>query len=246
MSPNDIIGNITSIRVENPADKIIRQLKQLINSGQLKPGDRLPAERVLAERFGVGRSYVREAIMKLEFFGLLKTSPQSGTYVAGYSIKILDSIITDVINLNHEDFASLIEARYFMELSSVKLAAERRTDSDLADLEMALTDHERAVAKGNPAFEEDLIFHIKIANASKNPVIESMLLILVPDIIKNVVEKKVCGEDRSKRAVVEHKIILEAIAAGSVAGAENAMAAHLNEIMTVSKEARFRSNDYLI
>ncbi len=246
MSPNDIIGNITSIRVENPADKIIRQLKQLINSGQLKPGDRLPAERVLAERFGVGRSYVREAIMKLEFFGLLKTSPQSGTYVAGYSIKILDSIITDVINLNHEDFASLIEARYFMELSSVKLAAERRTDSDLAELEAALIDHEKAVAKGNPAFEEDLIFHIKIANASKNPVIESMLLILVPDIIKNVVEKKVCGDDRSKRAVMEHKIILETIAAGSVAGAENAMAAHLNEIMTVSKEARFRSNDYLI
>src|ERR1700741_5474999 len=104
MDTIDIFENLKAIQVENPADKIIRQLKQLITSGQLKPGDRLPAERVLAERFGVGRSYVREAIMKLEFYGLLKTSPQSGTYVSGYSIKILDSMIRDMRILHRDNF----------------------------------------------------------------------------------------------------------------------------------------------
>jgi GntR family transcriptional repressor for pyruvate dehydrogenase complex len=108
MDTADIIQSIKSIEFESPTDKIIQQLKQLITTGQLKPGDRLPAERVLAEKLGVGRSYVREAIRKLEFFGLLKTSPQSGTYVSGYSIKMIEGVLTDIINFNKDDFSALI------------------------------------------------------------------------------------------------------------------------------------------
>ena len=135
------IETIRSIEVETPVDKIIGQLKQLITSGQLQPGDRLPAERLLAEKFGVGRSYVREAILKLEFYGLLKTNPQSGTYVSGLSIKVLDSIITDIIKFNKEDFNALLEARYYLELDAVKLAAERRTAQDLINMNYALLDY---------------------------------------------------------------------------------------------------------
>ncbi len=235
MEPTNIIETFTAIKVESPADKIIRQLKQLISSGQLKPGDKLPPERILAERFGVGRSYVREAILKLEFYGLLKTSPQSGTYVAGLSIKILESLLGDVINLNKDDFGALIEARYYMELNSIKLAAQRRTDADLAEIEAALIDHERKASKGLNAFEEDMVFHIKIAAATKNQVIESMMLIVVPDLIRTIVENNVCGTDRSTRAVVEHKNILDAIALQDVAAAEAAMHVHLDEIMQVAK-----------
>lgn len=235
MQQQNIIETITAIRVENPVDKIIRQLKQLISSGQLKPGDRLPAERILAERLGVGRGYVREAIMKLEFFGLLKTSPQSGTYVAGLSIKILDSLLGDVINLNKDDFGALIEARYYMELNAVKLAAQRRTEADLAELEIALNDHEKKASQGLDAFEEDMVFHLKIAAATKNQVIESMMLIVVPDLIRTIVENKVCGSDRSERAIVEHKNILDAIVLGDANAAEAAMHLHLDEIMNVSR-----------
>jgi GntR family transcriptional repressor for pyruvate dehydrogenase complex len=243
---NHIIQTITAIRVDSPVDKIIRQLKQLISSGQLKPGDRLPAERILAERLGCGRGYVREAIMKLEFFGLLKTSPQSGTYVAGLSLKILDSLLGDVINLNKEDFGALIEARYFMEINAVKLAAQRRTDADLAELETALIDHERRAAKGLDAFEEDMVFHLKIAAATKNQVIESMMLIVVPDLIRTIVERKVCGHDRSSKAITEHKNILDSIALGDAAAAEAAMHIHLDEIMQASKNKMLNSRDYLI
>ena len=235
MEPN-IIETITAIKVESPVDKIIRQLKHLITTGQLKPGDRLPAERVLAERFGVGRGYVREAIMKLEFFGLLKTSPQSGTYVAGLSIKILDSLLSDVININKDDFGGLIEARYYMELNVVKLAAQRRTPADIEALEIALAEHEKKVSKGLDAFEEDMIFHLKIAAAARNQVMESMMLIVVPDLIRTIVEKKVCGNDRSNRAIAEHKNILDAIVLGDAQAAEAAMAGHLDEIMQVSRD----------
>ncbi len=229
------IETIKSIEVESPADKIIGQLKQLITSGQLQPGDRLPAERILAEKFGVGRSYVREAILKLEFYGLLKTNPQSGTYVAGLSIKVMDNIITDVIKFNKQDFNALLEARYYLELDAVKLAAERRTEEDLINIREAMIDYENKINSGQDAVEEDMIFHIKIAKASKNSVIESMILILIPDLIKNIVENKICGENRGKVAIPEHRLILKAIEDQDIDAAENAVAAHLNDMFQISK-----------
>lgn len=231
-----LIDTITAIQVESPVDKIIGQLKQLITSGQLKPGDRLPAERVLSEKFGVGRSYIREAILKLEFYGLLKTNPQSGTYVAGLSISVIDSIISDIINFNKDDFNALIEARYYLELTAIKLAAERRTQEDVGAIKAAMLDYELKINSGaSNAVEEDMLFHIKIAKASKNTVIESMILILIPDLIKNIVDNKVCGENRGKSAIAEHRAILDAIESQDVALAEKAMANHLNEIWQISK-----------
>ena len=87
-----MLHNFQEIRIESPVDKIIRQIRELITSGQLNPGDKLPPERKLAERLGVGRSNVRDAIKKLEFYGILKTVPQSGTIVAGMGITALETI----------------------------------------------------------------------------------------------------------------------------------------------------------
>jgi GntR family transcriptional repressor for pyruvate dehydrogenase complex len=229
------IETIKSIEVESPVDKIIGQLKHLITSGQLQPGDKLPAERLLAEKFGVGRSFVREAILKLEFYGLIRTTPQSGTYVSGLSIKVLDNIITDIIKFNKDDFNSLLEARYYLELDAVKLAAERRTEHDLIKLKEALMDYENKTNNNLDAVEEDMLFHMAIAKASKNSVIESMILILIPDLIKNIVENKICGENRSKLAIAEHRNILAAIECQDIDAAENAVAAHLNDMFQISK-----------
>lgn len=231
----ELIDTIQAIQVENPVDKIIRQLKHLIVSGQLKPGDRLPAERILSEKFGVGRSYVREAILKLEFYGLLKITPQSGTYVSGLSIKIIDSLITDIINFNKEDFSALVEARYYLERDAIRLAAERRTDEDLVIMEKAMHDYEAKVKSGGNAVEEDMLFHVAIARATKNSVIESMILNLIPDLIKNITENKICGENREKIAVLEHMEIMEAITRADPEMADKAMASHLNEILMISR-----------
>lgn len=232
---DNLTQTFQAIKLESPVDQIINQLRQLINSGQLKPGDRLPAERFLAEQFGIGRSYVREAILKLEFYGLLKTSPQSGTYVSGLSIKILDNLITDIVKFHKDDFNALIEARYYLELSAVRLAAERRTPEDLAVLQNSLKDYESKVVNSIDAVEEDMLFHLKIAAAAKNPVIESMMMVLIPDLIKNIVENKICGSDRGYRAADEHRAILKAIVRQDVKAAEEAMATHLDEILQLSK-----------
>ena len=226
---------LKTVTAENPVDTIIQQLKQLIISGQLRPGDRLPAERHLSERFGVGRSYVREAILKLEFYGLLKTNPQSGTYVSGLSIKVIDNLITDIIKFNKDDFSALIEARYYLELDAVKLAAERRTDEDLKAIEQAMLEYETKTLSGQDAVEDDMLFHMMIARASHNSVIESMILILIPDLIKTITENKICGENRGKLAIAEHRAIYNAINAGDIDAVENAMASHLDDILQVSR-----------
>ena len=238
MDTADIIQSIKSIEVESPTDKIIQQLKQLITTGQLKPGDRLPAERVLAERLGVGRSYVREAIRKLEFFGLLKTSPQSGTYVSGYSIKMIEGVLTDIINFNKDDFSALIEARYYMEINAARLAAIRRTDEDLELLRSAVADYDNKVNNKQDAVQEDMFIHLRIANATKNSVFESMLLMLLPDIIKNIIENKVCGDNRGVQAMAEHHEILQAIENKDADAAGAAMASHLDDILRISREKK--------
>jgi len=231
MESLEAFENIEAIKIENPVDKIIKQLKNLISSGQLKPGDRLPAERMLAERFGVGRGYIREAIMKLEFYGLLKTSPQSGTYVSGFSLKIIDSIFTDIINFNKGDFASMIEARYYLEINAAALAAERRSGEDIQFMKDALAEYDAKAKNGLSVVQEDMLFHIKLASATKNTVIESMLLIIIPDLIKVIVENNICDTDRTKTSIPEHHSILDAIEASNPQAAEKAMKVHLQKIM---------------
>lgn len=227
---DDLLNNFSEIVVEKPADKIIQQIRELISSGQLKPGDKLPSERMLSERFGVGRTSVRDAIRKLEFYGILKTLPQSGTVVAGLGIAALDGLITDVLKLEKRDFRSLVETRVLLEVSAAKSAAERRSDEDVVTIANALTAHKRALLKGQPAVEEDLLFHLKIAEASQNSVLNSLMLIITPEIMHYFTKHNVCGEGRAEIAVAQHEIILDHIINRNPEGVGEAMREHLKDI----------------
>ena len=119
-------------------EEIIQKLKELITSKKLKPGDRLPSERKLSEEFGVSRGNVREVIQKLEFYGLLKTLPQSGTFVANLGVPALSGMITDILQLKKPDFKSLVESRIMLEMQVVALASDRRTEEQLKNIEDAL------------------------------------------------------------------------------------------------------------
>src|SRR5215213_4697514 len=106
---NHVLQNLKEVVADKPVDIIIKQIKELLITGQLKPGDRLPPERKLSEKFGVGRTHVRDAIRKLEFYGILKTRPQSGTFVAAIGISALESLIADVLKIDSYSFLSLVE-----------------------------------------------------------------------------------------------------------------------------------------
>jgi GntR family transcriptional repressor for pyruvate dehydrogenase complex len=235
MAKFDVLKNFQEINIESPVDKIIRQIRELITSGQLKPGDKLPPERRLAEKLGVSRGNVRDAIKKLEFYGILKTMPQSGTIVAGMGIVALEGLISDVLKIENSDFASLVETRVLLETTTAKLAAERRTEEDIEKITAALEAYEKKVKAGQQAVEEDLMFHLKIAEASKNSVLRSLMLIITPDIVNSFIKLDVCKDDRVFKALEEHEIILKHIIAQEPEQAASAMRIHLQDVVDYSK-----------
>jgi len=233
-----MLDNFQEIKVETPVDKIIRQIRHLISTGQLSAGDRLPAERKLAERFGVSRGPVRDALQKLEFYGILKTMPQSGTVVAGLGISALEGLITDVLKIEEHDFASLVDTRVMLEVHAAKLAAERRTSDDLIAINKALKAYKNKLQAGETAIEEDLLFHLKIAEASRNGVLKSLMLIITPDIVNSYRTYKVCGDEADLRTLKEHEEILHYIQQQDAAGVENAMRSHLQDVLNFSQSIR--------
>lgn len=230
-----MLENFSEIKVENPADKIIRQIRQLITSGQINSGDKLPPERKLAEKFGVSRSHVRDAIRKLEFYGIVKTLPQSGTIVAGLGMTALEGLITDVLKIEETDFASLVETREILEINSAMLAAKHRTADDIILIKNALAAYEKKVNEGKIAVEEDLMFHLKIAEASKNNVLKSLMLIITPDILKSYIKLKVCTDNSILKTIREHHDIVQYIINRDAEGAQKAMKNHLRDVVEFSK-----------
>lgn len=230
-----MLKNFREIEVETPVDKIIKQIREQISIGQLEPGDKLPSERKLAEKLGVGRTHVRDAIAKLEFYGILKTMPQSGTVVAGIGISALEGLITDVLKLEESDFADLIETRVLLETQAARTAALRRTTDDIISIKNALDAYEKKVKEGLPAVEEDLLFHLTIAEAGKNTVLKSLMLIIIPDIVNSFTELEVCKDGRFYRSLEEHNVILDHIVNQQPELAAKAMQEHLKDVIEYSQ-----------
>ena len=233
-----MLENFNQIRVDSPVDMIMKQMRALITSGQLAPGDRLPAERKLAEKLGVSRSHVRDALRKLEFYGILRTLPQSGTVVAGLGITALEGLITDVLQLEESDFASLVETRVMLEIQCSRLAAERRSKDDLVKIERALGAYEAKIAGGAAAVEEDLMYHLSIADASKNGAMKSLMMVITPDIVRHYRSLSICTDKTNFKAHFEHEEILRYIRDQDPDRVEEAMRRHLQDVTEFSESIR--------
>lgn len=191
--------------------ELIYKIKELINNKNLEPGDKLPSERMMSEKFGVSRSNIREAIQKLEFYGLLKSIPQSGTFVANIGVIAMNGMIDDILQLPEPDFKSLVETRILLELKSVRLAALRRTEEQLKQIKEAHNAFCEKVTKSGEAVQEDLLFHLAIANASGNSTLNTFMLKITPEIITNFRRYHVCDEDQALKGIKEHEAIVKAI-----------------------------------
>mgnify|MGYP000011715871 FL=1 len=205
---------------------IITKIRDYINLKNLEPGDKLPAERMLADKFNVSRSSLREAIQKLEFYGLLESMPQSGTFIANVGVIAINGIIEDLINLKDPDFKSLVETRILLELKTAKLAALRRTDENLIEMEAALEAYKNKVINGEDALQEDLLFHLAIAKASGNSTMNSLMLMITPGIITNFEKYHVCEVGLSQKGINEHQAIFDEIKNQNSKLAEDNMRTH--------------------
>ncbi len=229
-----MLEHIQKITIEKPVDKIISQIRDQISSGEIRPGEKLPPERKLAEHFGVGRAHVRDAIRKLEFYGIVKTLPQSGTVISGTGVAALKGVISDYIKLDDHDFRSLVETRVLLEKEAAYLAAKKRTEQDIQELKDDLEAYRSNVEKGLPAIEEDLNFHLTIAEAGKNKVLKALMMIITPDIVSGFNKFKVCNDGTIDKSLEEHRIILRHIIDQEPERAANAMDSHLQDVLAFS------------
>ena len=204
----EVVTISDSQRLQN---EIIGKIRDLINFKNLEPGDKLPAERTLSEKFEVTRSNVRDAIQKLEFYGLLKSIPQSGTFVANIGVIAMNGMIDDILRLESSDFKSLVETRILLELKTVRLASLRRTEEDLENIKEALDAYKEKALSGEDAVQEDLLFHLAIAKASGNSTINMFMLTITPQIIIDFGKYHVCNIDQAVVGIQEHNDIYDAI-----------------------------------
>ena len=233
---------------------IISKIKDLISRKNLEPGDKLPSERVLSEKFKVSRRNVREAIKKLEFYELVKSIPQTGTFIANIGQIALDGIIEDILGLKEHDFESLVETRMLLELKTARLAAERRTNEDLARIEEKLNNYKEKALKGEDAIQEDLLFHLAIAKACNNSTINAIMLQITPKLIsvfeynriinkqRNLLKSKGNGENSRTMnkgvdvmEVKRHIAIYEAIRDQDAQAATKSMEKHFEGVLKILK-----------
>ena len=238
---NDNLTVFRQIDAPRASDMIIEQIQGLISSGVLKRGVRLPSERDLAQRFGVGRGPVREALKQMEFYGLVRAESQRGYFIAEIGEKALQGLISTMLRGGNHDLGSLFEAREILETQAARLAAERADDSEIEVIKTAHSEFESAVASGSLALDEDHLFHLAIARATKNPVLTSLLGYLTPEIIQmnRDVSKRELGDVASRAETVEeHREILNAIVSHQPDNAEMAMRSHMLKL----KARRFSHN----
>jgi GntR family transcriptional repressor for pyruvate dehydrogenase complex len=211
------------------ADDVVRQMSDQIVSGVLVAGERLPSERELAMRLGVGRPLIREALRTLAELGLIETVPARGTFVrAGTDVR---GNRQAAIAMRRRGVTAheLSEARLMLETATAAQAARNALPDDVAALEAILGELERAT--GVAHVERDLEFHLAIAGAAHNPVIEMMLeSIAVPTAA--LMFRSVGDPSVMRRSQPYHRVALEAIRAHDPDAASEAIRAHL----TVAQE----------
>ncbi|WP_201764101.1 FadR/GntR family transcriptional regulator [Nonlabens dokdonensis] len=204
----------------------MNKIKALIEKHQLEAGDRLPSERKLSTKLSVTRNQVRAAIQKLEFYGIIKTMPQSGSIITGIGMPSINSMMIDVLDLEKPDFRSLVETRVIIETQAIILAATRISDENLLELEEAHIDFQEKITNGEPSVIEDLKFHLAIVKGSENTVLYGLMKIIVPDIIGHFNKEHICDRTQGNKLIEEHLNILNGIKSGDSKIASQALETH--------------------
>ena len=210
-------------------EKVAQQIQGLIRDGLLKPGDRLPPERELAETFQVSRSSLRDAIRVLEVMGLLAPRQGEGTVVKDLSAESLVQPLASMLAHKRELVGELLDLRRILEPPLAGRAAARATEDEHEILEGILKRQKEKVDRGELAVEEDSEFHYAIARAAKNSVILKVVDVFM-DLLRESRERSLQVEGRLQKSFAGHRRILSAIKRRDAHGAEIAMRRHIEEI----------------
>ncbi|APH15864.1 bacterial regulatory s, gntR family protein [Clostridium sporogenes] len=219
-------------------EKAIEQIKEMIVEGTFKKGDKLPSEREMAESLQISRTSIREALRELEIMGLIESRQGDGNFVKSSFENNLLKPLSTIFLLKESNSDEILELRQIIERGSVVLAAERITDEELEEMELLVEDSLKSDFK-DQLVDVDIAFHYKIAQASKNFLILSILNAIsflieafIKDIRKNVITKK----ENTDMLIKQHRDILSALRGHDPIAAEKAMLSHLQYVNSQMKK----------
>lgn len=208
---------------------VVQQIQDLVRQGQLKPGDRLPSERELAERLQVSRSSLREAVRTLELQGVVVSRPGAGTFVSTDPfVSAADSVASFLVH-GREDLKDIFEMRYLLEPHIAALAAQRATSEDLARLEAMLADQEAQINRGETGTGGDTAFHFAMAESTHNSALVKVVT-AISDILRQSRDQSLQAPGRPQRSLASHRYILEMVRRNDAQGAREAMEHHISVV----------------
>lgn len=227
------------------SDDIVAKLEDMILEGTLKAGERLPAERVLAEQFGVSRPSLREAMQKLAAKGLLISRQGGGNYIAESLGSTFSDPLLQLLENNPEAQRDLLEFRHTLEGSCAFYAAQRATEPDrqrLSEAFQALQDCYARVGKVSRAEEgaADARFHLAIAEASHNAVllhtIRGLFDLLKRNVVTNIGGMYALRTETRDMLMNQHRALYQAIIEGQAETARELSNQHLHYVQEVLAE----------
>lgn len=211
------------------SEAIVEQIRSLMRSNRLRPGDRLPSERELCERFGVSRVTVREALRVLEAGGLvdIRVGARGGAFVTTPSSDRLGAGLADLINLSPVTSIEVTEARLVFELGIVPIVVERATDEDIDDLRAMTATHIEALHRNEYTMAMSAEFHNRVSACTHNAAIEMLVHSFHGPLLMSLREAATAAPLMGQRGTVEHRDFVEAIAARDTEKARAIMEKHI-------------------
>lgn len=246
MTKNEVSDDllvIEKIKTGRPLFReVVRQIEDLLISGDLTPGDMLPPERTLAERFGVSRTVIREAMKALELRGVVEVQHGRGVQISQPTAEMFSDSMFRFIKTQQSPIWALHELRSILETGIAVLAAERRTQKDLLELKRLLKEMQQSVDDPMKYLELDLQFHRALTEAAHNPLMGPVWEPLTK-LMREARRIGALAQDAPRRSLESHRAIVDAIDEQDAEQAMEVMRDHFDRVAHFLLEAESQGSN---